>query len=746
MDRRNVTYLLAAGIALLLIAATLYLTFQPASPVALPIAPTPTFPPLPAIDVAPPSSLVDLAEQYPDLAPILTDPELGSIYKEFLLVYEEEGEGAALELARQRGLLTAEGDVRVTLVLDTEENEPLVAQLEAVGVTVASAYRDRVNVAVPLQRIKAQLQSDEPGAIFAQLTELEHVIAVRLPERRAPDGSVIEGEGMSIIGAGEWHQAGFTGAGLRIGILDLGFAGYHDLLGVELPDEATVATFGWFDDREEHGAACAEIVHEIAPDAELFFAWYDGSDAAMGEAVDWLAAQGLDIISHSAGGLIGPRDGSGWDVQLVDGLAAQGILWVNSAGNQAKAHYRGMFTDEDGDGLHEFAPGEEMLALYDAGCVEIALSWEDDWEKAAQDYELFLYDEAGDELASSKDTQSGEAGQEPVEWIMYETDGETIYAAVTAYDTNESVWLDIFVDDAEVAHPSPAHSVSPPGDAVGSLTVGAVNWRDDTLASYSSQGPTLDRRLKPEISAPTGVSGATYGTEEFHGTSASAPHVAGAAALVWQARSDFTRQEVVDFLLAHVVDLGPKGPDTGYGYGRLQLPAPSAVNSAPTAAATATPMPTASLTEAASTPPSAPSATPAPLPTPTPVVYVTPSPPPAGRAGLFSFTSMGLIVGGLGCAGVGLLLGGVGGILFLTQRAQQVRQPAPVPLFEPSAPPQPRSVRCTACGTAARPGARFCRACGRSLAPDRRPRYCRHCGARLREESRFCPRCGQSVR
>ncbi len=737
MNRRNVIYLLAAGAALLLIAGILYLILQPASLTAPPITPAPTFPPLPAIDVTPPPSLADLAEQYPKLAPILTDPELGSVYKEFLVVYEEEGEAAALELAHQRGLLTAEGDVRVTLVLDTEDNGPLVVQLEAAGVTVASAYRDRVNVAVPLRLIEAQLQADEPGAIFARLTELEHVIAVRLPERRAPDGSAIEGEGVSIIGADVWHQAGFTGAGLRIGILDLGFAGYHDLLGVELPDEVTIATFGWHDE-EEHGAACAEIVHEIAPDAELFLAWYDGSDAAMGEAVDWLAAQGVGIISHSAGGLVGPRDGSGWDAQLVDDLAAQGILWVNSAGNQAKAHYRGIFTDEDGDGFHEFAPGEEMLALYDPGCVEVALSWEDDWEQAAQDYELFLYDAAGDELASSKNTQSGEVGQEPVEWIEYETDGETVYAAVTAYNASESVWLDIFVDDAEVAHPSPAHSVSPPGDAVGSLTVGAVNWRDDTLASYSSQGPTLDRRLKPEITAPTGVSGATYGTKEFHGTSASAPHVAGAAALVWQARPDFTRQGVVDFLLAHVVDLGAEGPDTGYGYGRLQLPAPAAVNSVPTTAATATPMPTAtaSLTEAVSTP--------LPAPTPTPVAYVTPAPPSTGQAGLFSFTGMGLIVGGLGCAGGGLLLVGVGGILFLAWRAQQV-QPAPLPPFEPLASPQPRPARCTACGTAARPGARFCRVCGRSLAPDRRPRYCRHCGARLRKGSRFCPRCGQSV-
>ncbi len=272
VNRRYVIALLVVGAVLLLIAGVLFIVYSPAGLTTPPVTPTPTFPPLPTLDITPPPSLADLAEQYPELAPILTDPELDSVYKEFLLAYEEGGEEAALELARQRDLLTPEGDIRVTLVLNTEDNTPLVAQLEAAGVTVVSAYRDRVNVAVPLSLIEAQLQADEPGAIFDQLTELEHVVAVRLPQQRIHNGSTIEGEGITVIGADAWHQAGFTGAGLRIGVLDLGFAGYQDLLSVELPDDVAITTFGWYDDEEVHGAACAEIVHEVAPGAELLLA------------------------------------------------------------------------------------------------------------------------------------------------------------------------------------------------------------------------------------------------------------------------------------------------------------------------------------------------------------------------------------------------------------------------------------------------------------------------------------------
>jgi len=712
-NRRIITATLIAGAVLLAAAGIVY------SVSLRGVQSRPTPPPqitLP-ITITPPASLADLAGQYPELASILTDPELDSAYKQFLVAYQEGGEEAALEVARRRGLFTPDGDVRVSLLLDTTDHTALVTQLQASGVTVIGAYDDRIDVAVPIELVKAQLQAEEPGAIFAQLTELEHVIAVRLPEPRVRDGSGIEGEGVDIVGADAWHQAGFTGAGLRIGILDLSFAGYKSLLGAELPDQVTVETFGSVDtsDPDPHGVACAEIVHEIAPDAELFFAWYDGYDTAFGEAVDWLEAQGVNVISHSANGYVGPFDGSRFDSQRVDRASARGVLWVNSAGNEALSHYRGVFTDADGDGMHEFAPGEEMLALYNNEFVQVILNWEDNWSQATQDYELFLYDAAGNQLAASQDTQAGQAGQEPVEAIWYETEGETVYAAVIAYEIDQPVTLDIFLSGAELDHPSPDHSVCSPADAVSSLTVGAANWWNDSLASYSSQGPTADGRLKPEVSAPTGVTGASYGDSAandeyagFNGTSAACPHVAGAAALVWQAYPEFSRQQVVDLLLGNAVDLGVRGPDTGYGYGRLQLPSPPGTSPAPLP--TSTPLPA-----------SGPTATLAPVPTPTPVAYATPAPlpPPGTGTTLLGAGILALLVGGLGCAGAGLLaLGGIG-LFVVRRRARRVQLPAPPSAPEVSLPhPTP---------------------------PSPQPPFCQHCGAPLREGARFCSYCGKAT-
>ena len=81
------------------------------------------------------------------------------------------------------------------------------------------------------------------------------------------------------------------------------------------------------------------------------------------------------------------------------------------------------------------------------------------------------------------------------------------------------------------------------------------------VAEYSSRGPTLRLNLKPDIVAPgnvytaalrQGPQGTPYrpsGFAELEGTSFSAPIVAGAAALVWEARPEFTAREVASALI-----------------------------------------------------------------------------------------------------------------------------------------------------------------------------------------------------
>jgi subtilisin family serine protease len=111
-----------------------------------------------------------------------------------------------------------------------------------------------------------------------------------------------------------------------------------------------------------------------------------------------------------------------------------------------------------------------------------------------------------------------------------------------------------------------------------------VCWQNDGLESFSSRGPTIDGRLKPDLTAPDFVSSFAYGRfggcggqSGFAGTSASSPHAAGAAALVKGANPSFGPDELQQFLVAHAVDLGLPGPDESFGAGRLALGAPPRV-------------------------------------------------------------------------------------------------------------------------------------------------------------------------
>lgn len=109
------------------------------------------------------------------------------------------------------------------------------------------------------------------------------------------------------------------------------------------------------------------------------------------------------------------------------------------------------------------------------------------------------------------------------------------------------------------------------------LTVGNVSLADE-LRQTSSRGPTVDGRIKPDICAlgQGSLAPANFNTyQESSGTSAAAPVVAGAAALLYQAYraghdGQNPRSDLIKALMLNTAeDLGIPGPDYSYGWGRL---------------------------------------------------------------------------------------------------------------------------------------------------------------------------------
>jgi hypothetical protein len=142
-----------------------------------------------------------------------------------------------------------------------------------------------------VERMRGDLvQALVPVSMLRDLASSVSVGFVRLPYERVP---LVTGQGVAVINAEAWHAAGLTGSGVKVAILDLGFQGYSGLLGTELP--AFVVTHSCCADGdltgggEVHGAAVAEVVHEVAPDAQLYLVNFN-TDVEYAECVDWIVA------------------------------------------------------------------------------------------------------------------------------------------------------------------------------------------------------------------------------------------------------------------------------------------------------------------------------------------------------------------------------------------------------------------------------------------------------------------------
>jgi hypothetical protein len=220
-----------------------------------------------------------------------------------------------------------------------------------------------------------------------------------------------------------------------------------------------------------------------------------------------------------------------------------------------------------------------VISLPQNGAVAIFLTWDDPFGASANNYDLFLVQESsGRVVASSTDVQAGR--QDPSEALDYVNRGSPDRFSIVVQNVRDAAQprhLNIFSFQPQCASAGPerlapprherhnyntaARSVSAQGDAGGSpvsvISVGAVcsasaaaaavtagpapnesclDTNRTTPEPFSSRGPTLDGRTKPDVAAIDGVSvtgAGGFGTQ-FFGTSAATPHLGGVAALLLQ--------------------------------------------------------------------------------------------------------------------------------------------------------------------------------------------------------------------
>jgi len=509
-------------------------------------------------------------------------PKMDSSLSRFRDTYTAAGLAAAMD-APVRQDMDLDGD-KVLVVSELQTQGTTRDSLEqAAG--IIEARITELNGKVEL-RFEHLIQHWIPVSELNRLADMPEIRYIRLPQRPQPDSIT---EGVNLTGANLWQQLPNFHApqDVTICVLDIGFAGYQTLKGRELPDSIETRSFradGNIEAVTEHGTACAEIVHAMAPDANLVLC-NCGTDVECMSAVDWIIARKFSVVSHSVGYFnTEPGNGTGPVNEVVKKASENGVVWINSAGNYAQQHWAGTYTDPDGDGWHNFSGTDEMLNFQLPANVagRVFLKW-DDWGSwngtsfsgSNQDYDLYVYYWSGTSWVLWDESMNVQSGtQLPVEYVggfWSSNSSRTWGVSIRRYTSTRNVNLDLTITPGyNLDYVVSGRSLSSPADSAYAFAVGATDWQTDAYESYSSQGPTMDGRIKPDLSAPSGVSTITYGSLGFSGTSASAPHVAGAVALLL-GKTSYTPEQVMKIIQSRVLDLGPPGKDNQFGLGRLLL-------------------------------------------------------------------------------------------------------------------------------------------------------------------------------
>ncbi len=478
-------------------------------------------------------------------------------------------------------------------------------QEDSVAVTLyitegyAEAVRDFLadNGASPRNVGADYIEAYIPVSLLASASRQAGVISIRAIIPPQPAQGAVVSEGAALHGAPAWHQDGFKGAGVKIGVIDGGFEDFQRLMGTELPSSSVQArcytdigvfTSSISDCKDGvHGTAVTEAVFDIAPAATYYISNAD-TLGDLKTAVEWMVSQGVDVINQSVSWTWqGPGDGTSpftnSVLRTVDTAVAGGSAWVNSAGNAATSTWFGGFRDADSDGFHDYASGDcNIVRLRAGGQLIVQLRWDDRWGGATTDLDLYLFNPAlTDIVASSESTQAGGARHIPREVFSYTPTVSGKYClAVRRYLGAPPAWIQLqAITQQDLQHRTSNYSIGNPAESAnpGLLAVGATHWADTSaIGGLSSRGPTPDGRIKPDIVGVHCGQSAAYRSAGnpngyFCGTSQAAPHVTGLAALVKQRFPSYSPAQVANYLKTGAEARGTV-PNNTWGYGFARLP------------------------------------------------------------------------------------------------------------------------------------------------------------------------------
>lgn len=285
----------------------------------------------------------------------------------------------------------------------------------------------------------------------------------------------------------------------------------------------------------DEGRAMLQIVHDLAPGADLMFHTVYGSEVDFANAIDQLAATGADVIVDDVLYLTEPMFEDGMVARAVDDAVAAGIAYYSAAGNQGRESYEAPFDDsntvlcieqlppyDDCDPIfervgrmHDFDPGPGTQVLQDitipvGSSASIALQWDQPFGNALNDHIIVLLSYDGG-LWITLSANDNVATGDPWEVLQYQNafgdfggpTGDQFKIAITYDDVDSIVGpagrLKTVVYGGSIAsHATASGTLVGHANAAGAAAVGAAYWADTpehdvsppALEPYSSAGGT----------------------------------------------------------------------------------------------------------------------------------------------------------------------------------------------------------------------------------------------------------------
>lgn len=397
------------------------------------------------------------------------------------------------------------------------------------------------------------------------------------------------------------------------------------------------------------GGSGAGLEHRgVAYDADFLFVAVHLDGASMIDAVNWMkdkaAAEGKRLVVNMSWGLshIGPLDGTSLLSQALDQFAQDGIVIVTSAGNNGgeEFHIKKTFNSDTMTTRVEFYPYNAHASMWGQGIImwgapghsfgarfevydknDLKIMQSTDYESASSPSTVSNY------LVSGSDTVFYELAvddahpqnQRPhmnlrikntntslkVVLRSWANDGIVHYWNVTYLSNGAGNWGMPFStygtgsvagdDEYAIGEPACTKSVITVAAHTSEIRLPNGTIVNGGLATFSSTGPAMDERLKPDISASgvnvassissfttrsyvpitsTNFNGRTYEFARFSGTSMSSPVVSGVVALLLEAAPNLTPEQIKTILINTAREDDKTGviPATGstaWGWGKI---------------------------------------------------------------------------------------------------------------------------------------------------------------------------------